>query len=163
MPLPLHLFIHLVVALLVGYLVGRAFKQVEAGLLGGLLGGFFIDLDHVLEYFLIFGRGFNIFSFFEGRHFLASEKIYILFHAWEYVPFLFLLAWLLRKKKQWAVLMAALAMGMFIHLISDCLINNYPPRNYSLTYRYQVNFEAKELLNAEQYQKFIENKRYFGS
>lgn len=163
MPLPLHLLIHLSVALLTGYAVGWLFKRIDIGLLGGLWGGFFIDLDHVLEYFLIFGPSFNIVKFLAGQQFLASEKIYILFHAWEYIPILLLIAWLIRKCRAWSILVVTVAVSALLHLASDCLINNYPPRNYSLLYRYQVNFQAREILSPTQYQEFIEYKRYFAS
>ena len=161
--LPWHLSIHLFFALASGYLVGLYFKKIEPGLLGGLLGGFFIDLDHVLEYFLVFGLRFNLFSFLEGQQFLKSEQIFILFHAWEYLPLLLILAWLVRRKRALMVFVLALAFGLLVHLISDCLINNYPPRNYSLLYRWQVGFQAERILSPTQYQNFIEYKRYLGS
>jgi len=157
-PLPIHLFIHFALAIAVGYVVGRAFKKPELGIMFGILGGFFIDLDHVLEYFLVFGLRFNIFDFLDGRQFLASGLVRSWFHAWEYIPGLLLVAWLVRKNKTAVTVILALTLGGAVHLATDSLINNYPLRNYSLVYRYQVDFQAERLLNSEQYQEFMENK-----
>ena len=161
-PLPLHLTIHFVLAVLIGYLVGRYFKKLWPGIIGGVLGGFFIDLDHILEYFLVFGPHFNLSDFLNGRQFLVSGQIHVWFHAWEYIPILLLIAWLCRKQKAVATFILALTLGGFIHLISDCRINNYPPRNYSLIYRYEVGFSAKHLLNAEQYAKYLKDRQEIG-
>ncbi len=161
-PLPLHLFIHFSLAALIGYLVGRRFNRICLGIAFGIIGGFFIDLDHVLEYFLVYGFHFDLIYFLEGRQFLSSDKIHIWFHAWEYLPVLLLLSWFWRRQKAVLVILLALTAGAFVHLVSDCLINQYPPRNYSLIYRYMHDFSAQELLSPEQYQKYIRDRQYFG-
>jgi len=163
LPLPLHLSIHFILAVLVGWLLGRRFNKPVLGIIAGLLGGFFIDLDHVLEYFLVFGPHFNLVYFLDGRQFLASNQVHIWFHAWEYAPILLLLAWLLRKKKAVMVFILVLTVGALVHLASDCVINQYPPRNYSLLYRWRVNFSVDQILSPEQYQEFLNQKKYFDS
>lgn len=160
-PLPLHLFIHFTLAYLVGLAIGLRFKELEIGIMAGILGGFLIDLDHLLEYFLFYGWHFNPLYFIEGREFVLTNQIHLWFHAWEYVPLVLLLAWLVRQRRAWAAFFVALALAGFVHLASDCLINNYPVRNYSLIYRYHVDFSAPQLLNPEQYQKYIESRAYF--
>ena len=161
-PLPLHLAIHFILACLVGYLVGARFKKIWLGVVAGIIGGFLIDLDHILEYLLVYGWHFNITYFLEGRQFLTSGKIHIWFHAWEYIPLILIAARLLRPKKTIYVFLIALACGGFIHLVSDCLINQYPPQNYSLFYRYEKDFSAERLLSPTQYQKYIEDRQSFG-
>jgi hypothetical protein len=160
LPLPLHLSIHFVLAVIVGWFIGRRFNKTALGITAGLLGGFFIDLDHILEYFLVFGSHFNIVYFLEARQFLASGRIHIWFHAWEYAPILFLAAWLVRKNKAVTAFILALALGGFIHLVSDCVINQFPPRDYSLLYRWRSGFAVEKLFSPEQYQEFLENKKY---
>ncbi|MFA5155034.1 MAG: hypothetical protein WC453_01225 [Patescibacteria group bacterium] len=162
LPLPIHLSIHFILAVLVGYLAGKRFNQVKWGIIGGVLGGFFIDLDHVLEYLLVFGPHFNPIYFLEGRQFLTSDQIHIWFHAWEYVPLILLAAWLLRLKKVVAAFLVALTLGGLIHMFSDALINEYPLRNYSLIYRYEQGFSAKKLLNPSQYGKYQTDRFYYG-
>ena len=160
LPLPIHLSIHFLLAVLMGYLVGKKFNKISLGIIAGVSGGFFIDLDHILEYFLVYGPHFNLFYFLDGRQFLLSGQIHLWFHAWEYVPILLLIVWLVRCKKALSVFLLALALGAFVHIGSDCVINNYPPRNYSVTYRYSQNFSAKKLLNAPQYQEYLENRQH---
>jgi len=150
MPLSLHLSIHLFFALLCGYLAGRYFKRLELCLIAGIMAGFFIDLDHVLEYFLVFGLDFNLQYFIEGRQFLTSGRNFLIFHAWEYAPLLLLVGFLLRQKK--AALSAFLitfALAGSVHLLSDCFINGFSPRFYSLSYRASRGFWADKLLPLE--------------
>lgn len=161
-PLPLHLLIHLILACSVGYLIGLRFNKIWLGVLAGISGGFFIDLDHILEYFLVYGPHFNLVYFLEGRQFLSSDKIHIWFHGWEYGLILLGLARLLRRKKYIYVFLIALTFGGLVHLATDCLINQYPPQNYSVLYRYQQGFAAQKLLSPAQYQKYIRDRQYFG-
>jgi len=162
MPFPIHIYLHFLIAVLLGYGTGRYFKQPWLCLIVALLGGFLIDLDHVLEYFLIFGPHFNFHYFIQGREFLVSGKIYLLLHAWEWVLLLGVLAWLLRRQKKAAAIIITLALAMGIHLVSDCLINQYPPQFYSLIYRASQNFSAEKLLSPEQYEKNLKLKNDLG-
>jgi hypothetical protein len=162
MPLPLHLFIHLAWALVAGWLVGRYFGYIRWGMIAGFIGGVLIDLDHVLEYFLVFGFHFNLGYFLQGRQFLVGNQIRIFFHAWEYLPILLLVAWLCRSKKVVMTFILALTLGIFVHLVADCWINEYPPQNYSIIYRYERHFAAPSLLNADQYQKYISDRQALG-
>jgi len=162
LPLPLHLAIHLYLAILTGYLAGRYFKNIWLGLLIGVCGGFFIDLDHVLEYLLVFNWHFNIYDFFKGRQFLASDKIHLWFHAWEYVFGFLLLAWFLRKKEILKIILITLSLAMSVHLLTDTVINKVPLKFYTLTYRANLGFEAINLMSPEAYQENQDLKRELG-
>lgn len=162
MPLALHLSFHLALAVLAGLLIGHYFKKPWLGIMAGILGGFFIDLDHVLEYFLVFGPHFNLWMFFNGRQFLASSQIHLWFHAWEYIPVLLAAAYFFRRKTVILCFILALTFGGFLHLISDCLMNQYPPRNYSLIYRWSRDFSTQRLLDPGQYQEYLHYKRAVG-
>ncbi|MFA5754198.1 MAG: hypothetical protein WC905_02435 [Patescibacteria group bacterium] len=151
LPLPLHLLLHFSLAILIGYLLGRHFKKVGLGVLFGFLGGFLIDLDHVLEYFFVYGPHFNLIYFFEGRQFLASGKIRVIFHAWEYLPLLLLLALIFKKHQAVRAAIITLALAASVHLLTDSFLNKYPIQYYALSYRYENSFEAKNLLNPAQY------------
>jgi len=143
MPLSLHLIIHFTLAIITGYLAGLHFKKIELGVLIGFLGGFLIDLDHVLEYFLVYGFHFNLIHFLQGRQFLISDKIHLWFHAWEYVPIFFLLALAFKKNKVLETILITLAFAMSVHLLTDSVINKYPLKFYSLLNRVEVNFSAR--------------------
>ncbi len=162
LPLSLHLLIHLFLAIIVGYFSGRLFKKPALGILFGIIGGFFIDLDHVLEYFLVFGPHFSLTYFSQGRQFLVSDKVHLFFHAWEYVPLLLISAYLLRKKKIIALILVSLALAGGIHLLSDSIINQEPLKFYTMSYRASVNFSAPRLMSAEAYEKNQDLKKVLG-
>ena len=88
MPLSLHLIIHFSLAIIVGYFCGRLFKKPGLGIIVGIMGVFLIDLDHVLEYFLVFGPTFNLQYFIESRQFLVSDKIKLFFTLGNIFPFI---------------------------------------------------------------------------
>ena len=152
MPLFFHLLIHFSLAILVGYLAGKYFRKLWLGITIGFIGGFLIDLDHVLEYFFVYGLNFNLIYFLQGRQFLISDKIQLWFHAWEYVVILLILAYLLKKKNTVKVVLVTLALAIGVHLATDSVINHYPPQFYSLSYRASLDFSAKELMSQEEYE-----------
>lgn len=160
--LALHITIHFVLAVLVGLAVGSYFKKPWLGIIAGIMGGFLIDLDHVLEYFFIFGPHFNFIYFMEGRQFLVSNKILLIFHGWEYAVVILAAAWFLRRRRNIYIFLLALACGGIIHLASDCVLNNYPPRNYSIVYRASQGFSASTLLNPEQQAWYDELRQELG-
>jgi len=160
--LPWHLLIHFILAILVGWLLGSYFKQAWLGLITGFFGGFLIDLDHVLEYFLFFGLNFNLSHFLEGWQFLLSDKIYLWFHAWEYVPILLIMAWMLKKYQVLKIIFITLALASGIHLLSDVLINQYPLSHYSIIYRAQENFLAEKILSPARYQEQLDAREELG-
>jgi len=162
MPLSFHLFIHFSLALLAGGLAGYYLKRLDIGLVAGFIGGFLIDLDHVLEYILTFGWSFSLQHFLEGRQFLISDQIHLWLHAWEYVILLVILARIFWRKKALGIFLIILALASFVHLLSDSLINNYPLKYYSLSYRQEVNFSAEKLLNPAEYLKNQKLKRELG-
>jgi hypothetical protein len=147
MPLWLHLLTHFLLAVLVGLIFWRASKLFWLSLIAAIIGGFLIDVDHLIEYWIVFHR-FSWFGFLNGWQFLWSGKNYLIFHAWEYLPILLLGAFLLRRRQKIAVFLAVLAAAGFIHLVTDCFINQYSPKFYSLSYRFVYHFSAQDLLPA---------------
>jgi len=162
MPLYIHLSIHLIVAVLTGYICGRIFKNIYLGIIVGIFGGFLIDLDHVLEYFLVYGPTFNLQYFLESRQFLVSDKIRLYFHAWEFFPILIALGFIFRKRKNLKIIFFTLAWAGATHLVSDVFINGYYFKYYSLIYRYQHNFSAEQILAPEIYQLNLDYKEKLG-
>lgn len=161
-PLPIHLLIHFSLAILSGYLAGRHFKKLEIGILFGFIGGFLIDLDHVLEYLIVYGGQFNLLYFLQGRQFLISDQIHLWFHAWEYVPILLIFWLLLKKRKILEAIVFTLALAISVHLITDSIINRCPPKFYSLAYRASLDFSSPKLMSAEGYQENQKLKQKLG-
>ncbi len=103
-----------------------------------VLGGILIDLDHFLDYFMYYGAKFDIRDFVCNR-FLASGKIYLVFHAWELIFILlglsFFVSWIF-----------PLAISMAAHILFDQL-TNHPgePFFYFLAYRWYHKFDLKKI------------------
>ncbi len=110
------------------------------GLFFGFIGGFLIDLDHFIDYYLAFGLNWNWRYFEKGYSFLKLDKIYVLFHGWEYVIILVLLVFLFRNKCL-KMIFLSLALGVFFHLVTDVIIDDVPIRSYSLNYRIKHEFK----------------------
>lgn len=161
-PLSLHLSIHFLLALLSGLLAGYYFRERLVSILAGIAAGFLIDLDHVLEYLLVFKGRFNFQYFFEGRQFLTSEQLNLWFHAWEFVPLLLIIAWLFRRQRVVKIIAITMAFAGAVHLATDVVINQVSPKFYLLGYRASRDFQMKNLMTPGVYQENLELKAELG-
>jgi len=158
MSLPLHLSIHVVLSLLAGLIVFKITKRPFISFFFALLSGVMVDADHFIDYFAAFGWNFNLNYFVNGYQFLKTDKIHILFHAWEYVIIAIVLAFFLKNKLVKATLIS-LALGLFFHLSTDCILNEgMKPQAYSIVYRIENNFDVEKLVTPEHYKKHLEQK-----
>ena len=139
-----HLSIHIMFSLLSGLLVFRLWKKPVISFAAAIVSGVLVDLDHFIDYFLAFGTNFRLDYFMHGYQFLKSDKVYILFHTWEYVIILLAISFILKNK--WGrSLVLGLALGLFFHLWADVFINNVPVSIYSIIKRSKNNFEIQKL------------------
>ncbi len=93
----------------------------------------FIDVDHLIDYFIYLRHSNNKFSFsyfLAGKYFHAQNRIYVLFHAWEWVLILLLLSF-----AGWGSMYGAIAAGLAIHYIVDTLTNNVTVDTYLISVR----------------------------
>ena len=114
------------------------------------LSGIFIDLDHHLEYLI--AKGKIPFSLKKLMHFFEYDpfpKVYLWFHAWEYLCVLWFLIYLLDLGIFWV----GFALGLTVHLICDNFVNPIRPLGYFLIYRASHGFEKKAILNEEAFKK----------
>ena len=171
MNLYLHEFTHLTLSFLVGLTIWKISGNVYV-LPAALMGGFFIDLDHLLDYFLAFGAKFNLSYFLKGYQFLKTDKIYVLFHSWELVIFLFLtlpavscivalakMEALAKEGQMLQPLLLSFSLSLFLHLSVDVFTNNMKAQSYFLFYRINNNFELKTMVTKEHYKKHLKQKK----
>jgi len=78
---------------------------------------YLIDLDHLVDYFAFYGARFSLVEFLELDYFRLSGRAIVPFHAWEWVLLLSIKARQRGVNSVWA----ALAMGIFSHLIWDSI------------------------------------------
>ncbi len=152
--LPIHLSIHIFFALLAGFIVWLFFrKSLILALLGGLLGGFMVDFDHFIDYFFAFGWNFNFYWFSKGYEFLKSDRIFLLFHGWEYIALILIIAVILKKRFiKSKIFLFSLAIGLLFHLSGDIIMNEgMRLRSYSILYRVKSGFKIEKLVTPEHY------------
>lgn len=157
MSLFLHLFIHFLFALLAGLIVFLIWRKPIVSFVGGILGGLLIDMDHLLDYLFTFGFNFRLDYFISGYQFLKSDKIYVLFHGWEYVIILLAVGYIIKNIKLKSFIFA-LAIGAFFHLSSDVVLNGMSLKFYSIIFRAKNGFEIEKMGTPDEWQKHLIEK-----
>ncbi|HLG69548.1 MAG TPA: hypothetical protein VK009_03895 [Chloroflexota bacterium] len=118
--------------------------------------GVLVDLDHFIDYWYAEGRiCFNLRTFLRTRYWERSGRLFVLFHAFEYLPIVFLV-WQAWKGRRWAVAATA---AMSSHLLADHLVNELKPLGYFLLYRVAHGFRADEILDWNRVHQLEERRR----
>jgi hypothetical protein len=109
-----------------------------------LVFGVLVDLDHVIDYWYSEGRiCFDLHTFLRTRYWRKKGRLFIFFHAFEYLPLVFLV-WQALKGRKWAV---AATVAMSSHVLADHLVNELRPLGYFILYRLAHGFRAEELID----------------
>ncbi|MEP7162799.1 MAG: hypothetical protein ABI747_03480 [Candidatus Moraniibacteriota bacterium] len=161
MSLILHLFLHVAFAFLAGFIAWILIPVSPwIPFVAAFFGGVLIDLDHFIDYFMAFGIRFNLKAFIEGHHFLKNDKIYVLFHGWEYTILLAGGAWFFRTDTGLQAAFFALSLGMLLHLLVDVIVNHgMTIRGYSAFYRAKHDYAMEKIVTPEHYAKDVMKKR----
>ena len=123
---------HFLLSLFAGTLVSLFFGHYDLVPIA-LLSGFFIDADHLIDYCLFRKfKNFSLKEFFSGRYFDYSGKVYVFFHAFEYVLILLILG-VIFKDFQW--LYFSLGLSLLFHLLFDTFYNRPKWPTYFVFYR----------------------------
>lgn len=101
--------------------------------------GVFIDLDHVLDYFLENGLDINTKKFFSFFYKERHRKITLLLHGWEWLILLGMLA----KLTNWNLWVTGALIGYALHIVSDYFYSKAPFRSYSLAWKWKCNFNSE--------------------
>lgn len=138
--------IHFLLSGLVGFLFWLHFKDLRIFLVAFIF-GFLIDIDHWFDYFAWFssnGLKMNFKDFFDGAtYFLASGKVYVPFHAWEWLIPLFFIGKLLGRKLKIKSLEWVIVSAYTLHLIWDQISVSPHPLGYFFFYRLANNFDLE--------------------
>lgn len=141
MKLPYHVLISAVISGLVWLWLKSA-----AAALACFLTGFGVDLDHLFDYTLNFGR-FRLRHFFRAFEYEVFDNIVLFLHAWEWIIVGLIILWLVGGPP--------VAIGIFIgfisHIVVDQIGNAHHPWAYFLTYRLWHRFSAKYFYGPRQY------------
>lgn len=121
---------HGLVALPFAFWLAKKTKNRGKGLIV-MLAAYFIDLDHLVEYFQYYGFHFDLLEFFKLDFFRILGTAILPFHAWEWVLLLFVIG----RKKKWKSIYWAVALGFGAHLLWDTLSNSFPAAFYFISWR----------------------------
>jgi membrane-bound metal-dependent hydrolase YbcI (DUF457 family) len=134
---------HIICTLSVSGLIYFIFKS-RGPFLISLLAGIFIDLDHILDYYIQEGATLK----FKNIYFWCGERefefIFLFFHSLELVLLLWVTISILKLGLHWI----AFAIGITQHIILDMLFNKDMIYAYSylLSYRIMRRFRSEDLL-----------------
>ena len=118
----------------------RDFRTLLISLIFGVL----VDIDHLVDYFYAERSfRFNLRAFLSSRSWARSGRVFVLFHGFEYLPFVFLF-WQGMRGRKWAI---AATSAMSVHLLADHVLNDLKPLGYFITYRLAHRFRASELID----------------
>lgn len=107
--------------------------------IASFLAGVFIDLDHLLDYYLSFGVNFNVKKFYLSSSKGQFKKLFILLHSYEVIAIL----WIVIYTMDLGIIWKAIAIGFTQHLLFDLLVNSQrriDKIGYSLLYRIKNKF-----------------------
>jgi len=109
-----------------------------------LVFGVLVDLDHLFDYWYSEGGlTFDLDTFMATRYFKKRGRIFVLFHAWEYLPLLYFV-WQAWKGRKWAVAATA---AMSTHVVFDHFLNDLKPLGYFLWWRLKHRFNAAVIID----------------
>jgi hypothetical protein len=149
-----HLLIHASFSILVGLLIGAFFGSTLIMIWSAFIFGFLIDVDHLIDYFLSYKK-FNLKKFLNSEQFLYSGRLIKLFHAWELVLILLIISLFYFNNLLIQGIFISASLSLFVHLLSDCLINREPLIFYCLSYRINNNFALNKRQKADFIKKNI--------
>ncbi len=115
------------------YLIFKSWGLTAASFIVGI----FIDLDHIFDVIREHGKAVTVKDFFHICHNAKFDRIYLIFHGWEWMLLGLLAAWY----TNWNHWMVGALIGYTHHIILDTLHNTLNPRSYSLLYRWKNNFD----------------------
>ena len=118
--------------------------------LGCFFSGVLIDTDHYLEYYLLRKKfPFRYKDLLEYCWSNKETKVYLFFHAYEYLLVLWLWIYFFHPGLLWL----GVTIGLTTHLVLDQFTNPIKPLFYFLTFRLHNHFEKTKTLSAAYFQR----------
>lgn len=116
--------------------------------LGGFLGELLLDTDHLFDYFLAYGPQFIPNFLIRGDMFGKLQKVYVPFHAWEWIILAAALTYV-TKNVALRYFLLAITLGILFHLVYDTFYNHVPILGYSILYRFIHGFDLNTLIKSD--------------
>lgn len=107
-----------------------------------VIGYIFIDLDHLLDYFITYGVNLNIRQFFEATYNFRYRTLILFFHSYELLILLWIYSWLFRLDN---IFLEGISLGFTVHIIIDNFTNPIYPCGYFFIFRALRGFKSNSL------------------
>lgn len=104
--------------------------------------GFIIDIDHLIDFTREYGLSSDPRKLFKVFHETRFNKLFLWFHAWEWLIILFALSFIFEGNR----VLPGLFAGMLHHLILDQCCNGVTPLGYSIVYRAVHQFSMPKIV-----------------
>lgn len=104
--------------------------------------GFLIDVDHLIDFIREYGVKSDLRKFFNVFNETRFNKLFLWFHAWEWLIVLFALSFVFEGN----MILLGLFTGILHHLILDQCCNGVTPLGYSILYRALHQFSIKDIV-----------------
>ncbi len=129
---------HITISIILSGILYTCFRSWGLAI-GSLVAGIFIDVDHIIDYTIENGLNFNIKNFFSFFYEKKFSKIFLIFHGWELLLVLIVLA----KLTDWNYWATGALIGYGQHIVLDQIINSVGFWGYFLLWRWKNRFEGE--------------------
>lgn len=131
--------VHLISSVLLSLIIYYFFRSIAAGF-ATFSAGVFIDLDHLVDFWLsrpLKPWGIKAFLFPQD-YMRKNQKVYAPLHSYE----LILIIWFTSWYTDWNLILLGIALGFTLHLILDDIGNELKTLSYFLIYRLYSKFRV---------------------
>ncbi len=122
--------------------------------LAGFLSGVLIDLDHVLECYLNYGKKFNVRETIKICDNCELKKAHIFLHSYEFILIYAVIIYLFNLKGE---IWYGIGFGLTLHILLDSIFNSFYPNGLFFIKRLRKGFNVPDLIDVEAQR--IKNKR----
>ena len=139
---------HIATSVVLGGFLYLAFRSLPMAI-AAFLSGVLIDLDHVLECYINFGRKFNIWKTIEKCEDCSLEKAYLFLHSYELLAIYALAVYWYQLGDIWY----GIGIGVAVHMILDSIFNCYHPNGLFFFKRWKTGFNYSKIVRIEDQKK----------
>lgn len=111
--------------------------------IASFLAGVFIDLDHVIDYYLNYGFNHKFKEAYEAMVNFRLSRIYLFLHSLELLAVFWVVIFLIPLGS----IYCAIAIGFTQHIIFDQISNPVSPKAYFLSYRVSNKFKHESIID----------------
>lgn len=147
---------HIATSALFSVILYFIFKSIPLSI-AAFLSGFLIDMDHVLECYINFGKKFNVWQTIKICENYELKKAHLFLHSYELILVYSVLVYWFYLGPVWY----GIALGLAFHLILDGIFNRYYPNGLFFITRCKRNFKYTKIVNisAEMVKKKLRKRR----